>query len=93
MKVRGTEHSALSDLFMSYLLEKETQQSFLNASTDFMSLQGLEAPAHWKSYPTSDEALRKTYKLFGLDGWDKFGPHWDAYSERMKQTIAKTTEG
>lgn len=93
MKVRGTRHSDLGDLFMAYLLEKETQQNFLNASTDFMSLQGLEPPAHWQSYPRTDEELRKTYKLFSMDGWDKFGPNWDAYSVRMKETITKTTEG
>ncbi|WPE23671.1 ABC transporter substrate-binding protein [Shinella zoogloeoides] len=93
MKVRGTRHSDLSDLFMSYLLEKETQQNFLNASTDFMSLQGLEAPPHWQSYPRDEAGLRKTYKLFGIDGWDKFGPNWDAYSVRMKETITRTTEG
>ncbi|MDQ0322906.1 spermidine/putrescine transport system substrate-binding protein [Pararhizobium capsulatum DSM 1112] len=93
MKVRGTKHSELSDLFMSYLLEKETQQSFLNASTDFMSLRGLEPPPHWQSYPRDEQALRNTYKLFGIDGWDKFGPNWDAYSVRMKETITRTTEG
>ena len=58
-----------------------------------MSLQGLEPPAHWQSYPRTDEELRKTYKLFSMDGWDKFGPNWDAYSVRMKETITKTTEG
>lgn len=93
MKVRGTRHSELGDLFMSYLLEKETQQNFLNASTDFMSLQGLEPPPHWSSYPRDEAALKNTYKLFGIDGWDKFGPHWDAYSVRMKETITRTTEG
>ena len=93
MKVRGTRHSDLGDLFLTHLLEKETQQNFLNASTDFMSLQGLEPPPHWPSYPRDEAGLRNTYKLFGIDGWDKFGPHWDAYSVRMKETIIKTTEG
>src|SRR5437868_12265110 len=43
MKVRGTKHGDLSDLFMSYLLEKETQQAFLNVATDFMARSDLEA--------------------------------------------------
>lgn len=93
MKVRGTRHSELADLFMAYLLEQETQQNFLNASTDFMSLRGLTPPPHWPDYPQTEEALRATYKLFSLEGWDSFGPHWDEYSERMKQTIARTTGG
>ena len=51
------------------------------------------APPHWESYPRDEQTLRNTYKLFGIDGWDKFGPNWDAYSVRMKETITRTTKG
>lgn len=93
MKVRGTRHSDLADLFMAYLLEKETQQRFLDASTDFMSRNDLTPPSHWSGYPRSEDEVRKTFKLFSIDGWSKFGPNWDALDARMKQTIAKTTQG
>lgn len=36
-KVRGTKHSDLADLFMNYLLEKETQDRFLAKSSIFMA--------------------------------------------------------
>jgi len=93
MKVRGTRHSDLADLFLGYLLEKETQQRFLDASTDFMSRTDLVAPAHWAGYPKSDEEAAKVFKLFSIDGWSKFGPNWDALDARMKKTIAATTQG
>jgi len=93
LKVRGTKHSALADLFMAYLLEKETQQNFLNVSTDFMSRSDLTPPTHWAGYPRNEAEVRKTFNLFSIDGWAKFGPNWDALDARMKQTIAKTTQG
>lgn len=93
MKVRGTRHGDLADLFMSYLLEKETQQRFLDVATDFMSRSDLTPPAHWPGYPKSNEDLAKTFSLFSLDGWDVFGPNWEALDTRMKKTIATTTEG
>jgi len=93
MKVRGTKHSDLADKFQAYLLEKDTQQRFLENSTDFMSRRDLTAPKHWPDYPTSDEAIRKTFNLFTLKGWEVFGANWDPYSNRMKETISKTTAG
>lgn len=91
MKVRGTQHSDLSDLFMAYLLEQETQQRFLDNSTDFMSRVDLSPPAHWPDYPTTDAAIRRTFNLFSLQGWDTFGANWEGYANRMKETIARTT--
>lgn len=93
MKIRGTRHADLADLFMTYLLEQETQQRFLDASTDFMSRKDLTPPAHWADYPTTEEAIEKTFNLFSMAGWDKFGPNWDTLDARMKQTIEKTTQG
>ena len=93
MKVRGTRHSELADLFMGYLMEKETQQRFLDVATDFMSRGDLAAPAHWPDYPKSDADMRRMFNLFSLGGWDVFGANWEALDGRMKQTIARTTEG
>jgi spermidine/putrescine transport system substrate-binding protein len=93
MKVRGTKHGDLADLFMSYLLEKETQQAFLNVATDFMARSDLEAPAHWPNYPKSNDDMKRMFNLFSLDGWTVFGPNWDALDTRMKETITRTTQG
>lgn len=93
MKVRGTQHGELSDLFLSYLMERETQQRFLDASTDFMSRSDLIAPAHFANYPKSNDDMARMFSLFSLQGWDTFGANWEALDTRMKQTIARTTEG
>jgi spermidine/putrescine transport system substrate-binding protein len=37
--------------------------------------------------------VKRMFSLFSLDGWQKFGPNWDALDGRMKQTIARTTQG
>ena len=93
MKVRGTRHSDLADLFMGYLMEKDTQQRFLAVATDFMSRSDLTAPAHWPNYPASNDDMKRMFNLFSLDGWTKFGANWDALDVRMKQTITRTTQG
>lgn len=93
LKVRGTKHSDLADLFQAYLLEQETQQRFLNGATDFMSRSDLVAPPHWANYPVTNDQLAATFNLFSLAGWDKFGANWEALDQRMKQTIAVTTGG
>ncbi|MEI7601966.1 MAG: hypothetical protein WCJ41_22000, partial [Aestuariivirga sp.] len=93
MKVRGTKHSDLADLFQSYLLEKDTQQRFLDVSTDFMSRSDLTAPAHWVNYPKSNADLARMFNLFSLQGWAIFGANWDALDARMKKVIAVTTGG
>jgi spermidine/putrescine transport system substrate-binding protein len=92
-KVRGTKHDSLADLFMAYLLDRETQQRFLDNSTEFMSRADLEAPSHFPNYPKSNDDVKRMFNLFSLDGWQKFGPNWDALDGRMKQTIARTTQG
>lgn len=93
MKVRGTRHSDLSDLFMAYLMEKDTQQRFLDSSTDFMSRTDLVAPAHFPNYPKSNDDMARMFSLFSLKGWDVFGANWEALDTRMKAVITKTTEG
>ena len=93
MKVRGTQHSALSDLFLAYLLEQETQQRFADHSTEAMSRGDIKAPAHWPDYPVGNDAYAARFNLFSLAGWDAFGANWDALAERMKTTITRTTAG
>jgi spermidine/putrescine transport system substrate-binding protein len=93
MKVRGTKHSDLADLFQAYLMEKDTQQRFLDVSTDFMSRSDLVAPPHWINYPKSNEDMARMFNLFSLQGWAIFGANWEALDTRMKKVIAVTTQG
>jgi spermidine/putrescine transport system substrate-binding protein len=90
-KVRGTKHNDLADLFMNYMLEKETQDRFLSQSLIFMARKDVTVPAHWNGYPTSNEDYHKMFQIITMDGWDKINANYQAYDDRMKQTIAKTT--
>jgi spermidine/putrescine transport system substrate-binding protein len=92
-KVRGTKHNDLADLFMNYLLEKETQDRFLAKSQIFMARKDVTVPAHWAGYPKSNEDYHKMFQIITMDGWDKINANYQAYDDRMKQTIAKTTSG
>ena len=91
--MRGTKHSDLADLFQAYLMEKDTQQRFLDVSTDFMSRSDLVAPPHWINYPKSNEDMARMFNLFSLQGWAIFGANWEALDARMKKVIAVTTQG
>ena len=93
MKVRGTHHGGLADLFMGYLMERETQQRFLNVATDFMSRSDVTAPAFWPNYPKSNDDMKRMFSLFSLDGWTTFGANWETLDARMKETITRTTQG
>lgn len=93
VKVRGTQHSDLVDLFQAYLLEKETQQSFLNVSTAFMSRDDMVAPAHFPGYPMSNDDFHRMFNVFTMEGWAKFIENWDHFDQRMKQTIVNTRKG
>lgn len=92
-KVRGTRHNDLADLFMNYLLDKETQDRFLAQSLIFMARKDVTVPAHWKGYPTSNEDYHKMFQIITMDGWDKINANYQAYDDRMKQTIARTSGG
>jgi spermidine/putrescine transport system substrate-binding protein len=90
-KVRGTKHSALADLFMNYLLEKETQDRFLAKSMIFMARQDVTVPAHWTGYPTSNADYHRMFQILTMDGWDKINANYQAFDDRMKQTVQRTT--
>ncbi len=48
-KVRGTRHNDLADLFMNYLLDKETQDRFLAKSPLFLPKSSSGKPIKWKA--------------------------------------------
>lgn len=90
-KVRGTQHGDLADLFMNYLLEKETQDRFLAKSMIFMARKDVTVPGHWTGYPQSNEDFHKMFQILTMDGWDKINANYQAFDDRMKQTVARTT--
>jgi spermidine/putrescine transport system substrate-binding protein len=90
VKVRGSQHQDLADLFSTYLMERETQNALIANSYEYGSLQGLTIPDHWKAnYPTN-ETLPKKVALLTIDGWRKLLPHFDALDERWKLAVRKT---
>lgn len=90
-KVRGTKHGELADLFLDYLMSKETQDRFLSQSLTFMARNDVTVPGHWKNYPASNEDFHRMFRLLTMDGWDKLNADYQAYDDRLKQTIARTT--
>lgn len=89
-KVRGTQHNDLADLFMNYLLEKETQDRFLAKSMIFMARQDVTVPSHWNGYPQNNDDYHKMFQILTMDGWDKINANYQAFDDRMKQTITRT---
>lgn len=93
VKVRGTQHDALSDVFLNYLLEKETQDRFLAITMSVVSRKDVTVPPHWNLYPATNEDLHKRVNLISMEGWDKLLPNFDALDARFKQAILKTSNG
>lgn len=90
-KVRGTQHGDLADLFMNYMLEKETQDRFLANSMIFMARKDVTVPPHWTGYPKADEDFHRMFQIITMEGWDKINANYQAYDDRMKLTIQRTT--
>jgi len=90
-KVRGTRHNDLADLFMNYLLDKETQDRFLAKTLIFMARKDVTVPEHWVGYPKSNEDYHKMFQIITMDGWDKINANYQAFDDRMKQTVARTS--
>ena len=90
-KVRGTKHNDLSDLFLNYILDKETQDRFLAKSLIFMARKDVTVPAHWVGYPKSNDDYHRMFQIITMDGWDKINANYQAYDNRMKQTVARTS--
>ena len=91
IKVRGTHHRELADLFSSYLLEPETQNRFIANTYMFGSLEGLTIPAHWTDYPRSNQDYANRFALLTIDGWRQLLPHFDQLNERWKQAVLKSS--
>ncbi len=93
-KVRGTKHNDLADLFLNYLLEKETQDRFLAKSLIFVARKDVAVPAHWGSlYPKSNGDYQKNFQVLTIDGWNKLGAAWNDIDARFKKIIEITTAG
>ena len=93
-KVRGTRHGDLADLFLNYLLEKDTQQRFLDKSLIYVSRKDVTPPPQWgDAYPRSNEDFYKKFQVLTMDGWNKMNAQWEGFDTRAKQMIARTTAG
>lgn len=90
IKVRGTRHNDLADFFLNYLLEKATQDRFLAKSMVFMSRKDVTVPPHWAGYPQSNADFHKMFQLITIDGWARINANYQAFDDRMKQTITRT---
>ena len=92
MKVRGTRHNDLADLFLNYLLEKETQDRFLAKSLIFVARKDVTVPSHWGAgYPKSNADYQKMFQILTIDGWNKLGVAWNDIDARFKKIIEVTT--
>jgi spermidine/putrescine transport system substrate-binding protein len=91
VKVRGTHHADLADLFSSYILEKETQNRLIANSYEFGSLDGLTIPEHWSGHYPRNADLSTRISLLTIDGWRKLLPTFDAVNERWKLAVRKTS--
>jgi spermidine/putrescine transport system substrate-binding protein len=93
-KVRGTKHNDLADLFLNYLLEKETQDRFLAKSLIFVARKDVAVPAHWGSlYPKSNDDYQKNFQILTIDGWTGLGAAWNDIDARFKKIVEITTAG
>jgi spermidine/putrescine transport system substrate-binding protein len=92
-KVRGTQHGELADLFLNYLLEKETQDRFLANSLIFMARTDVAVPEQWgDGYPKSNDDYHRMFQLITMEGWAKLlGENYQAMDDRMKQVVLKTS--
>lgn len=91
-KVRGTQHNDLADLFMNYLLEKETQDRFLAKSMMFMARPDVQVPEHWAGYPTSNEDYHKKFQVITMDGWKTILADYQRFDDRFKMVLEQSTQ-
>ena len=93
IKVKGTQHDALADAFLGYLLEKETQDRFIQVQMSVMSRKDVTVPAFWHNYPKTNEDLVKNVRLMTMQGLEQLLPNFDAMGERFQQAVLKTSKG
>ncbi|MFT3732894.1 MAG: extracellular solute-binding protein [Hyphomicrobium sp.] len=92
IKVKGTQHDALADMFLGYLLEKETQDRFIKVQMSVMSRKDVTVPSFWLNYPSTNEDLVKNVKLMTMAGLERLLPNFDAMGERFQQAVLKTSK-
>ncbi|CCB66809.1 MULTISPECIES: PotD/PotF family extracellular solute-binding protein [unclassified Hyphomicrobium] len=93
IKVKGTQHDALADMFLGYILEKETQDRFINVQMSVMSRKDVTVPAFWHNYPKTNDDLVKNVRLMTMDGLQRLLPNFDAMGERFQKAVLKTSKG
>lgn len=91
IKVRGTRHDELSDVFLNYMLEKETQDRILAITTSVSSRADVTVPQHWVGYPATNDDLHKRVNLIDVAGWTHVLDNWDALDARFKEAVLKTS--
>ncbi|MFA5957634.1 PotD/PotF family extracellular solute-binding protein [Hyphomicrobium sp.] len=93
IKVKGTQHDELADMFLGYLLEKETQNRFIKVQMSVMSRKDVTVPAFWHNYPSTNEDLVKNVQLMTMAGLERLLPSFDAMGERFQKAVLKTSKG
>ncbi len=91
IKVRGTRHDELSDVFLNYLLEKETQDRILTTTTSVSSRGDVTIPDRWVGYPATNVDLQKRVNLIDVAGWQRILANWDPLDARFKEAVLKTS--
>ena len=90
-KIRGSHHSELADLFMNYLLEKETQDRVLANSLNYMARKDVGVPLHWRGYPTSNEAFGRMFQVITMSNWAQILENWLVIDKHWKEAILRTS--
>lgn len=93
IKVKGTQHDELADAFLAYMLEKDTQNRFLNSCMSVVSRKDVTIPAFWHNYPATNEDLKKNVRLMTMEGLQRLLPNFEAMGDRFKETVLKTSKG
>lgn len=93
IKVKGTQHDELADMFLGYILEKETQNRFIQVQMSVMSRKDVTVPSFWHNYPATNEDLVKNVRLMTMAGLERLLPNFDAMGERFQKAVLKTSKG
>lgn len=75
------------------MLSKDAQDAFLSKSLIFMARKDVSVPQHWAGYPQSNEDYHRMFQIITMDGWDKMAANYQAYDDRMKITVSRTSGG
>jgi spermidine/putrescine transport system substrate-binding protein len=87
IKTRGTQHGDLADVFLNYLLRKDVQDRFLSNSMTLVSRRDVVVPAHWTTYPRSNEDYHKALNLISIEGWNRMFVNYEAMDVAFKKLV------